>query len=152
MNRREVLTGTVAVVVAAAAPSVTVEASELLELNPASVARVVEATRELWRVFRVSEYEWYVARNGFEALAAAARDGGCQEAPLDPAALLADLERDGLADEMPWELNDEALDRFRFVDVDEEERPEAERSFRAELERRIVAGLAAPELFAATDW
>ena len=136
MNRRDVLIGTAAAVVAAAAPATAV---------PAAAP---------WRVFRVSEYEWYVARSAFEALQAAAADWGCQDAWADLGALLEDLEKEGLTDEEPEDVGDAGLDRLHFVDVDEDERTleGSRRTFRAELERRIADGLDAPELFATTEW
>lgn len=136
MNRRQAIRGTVAAVVAAASPALAVRAAT----NPASP----------WRVFRVSEYEWYAARSPLEALAAAAADWGCKDAPAELGALLEDLEREGLADEAPEEAD---LDALRFTDVDENDCPVGSpRTFRDELAQRVAAGLDAPELFAAAEW
>lgn len=155
MNRREALTAIAAATVAAAAPamavqSITVKGAALGELFDAEAVRKVFEVVQPWRVFRVSEYEWYVARNAYEALAAAARDWGCEEIPLDPAALLADLEQHGLADAIPLELSAAELDGHSFVDEDGPR--DCRRPFREELALRVAGGLSAPELFAATDW
>lgn len=134
MNRRDVLSGTVAAAVAAAAPAM--------------------AVTDQWRVFRVSEYEWYVARSPLEALTAAAMDWGCKHCPAEIGALIADLELEGLTDEEPEDVGDAGLDGLVFVDVDEDDNPirSTRRTFRAELAQRIAAGLDAPELFAAAEW
>lgn len=132
MNRREALTAIAAATVAAASP-----AAALPDASP-------------WRVFRVSDYEWYVARSPLEALQAAAYDWGCKDCPAEIGALLADLELEGLADEEPEEVD---LDAHRFTDVDEHDRPIGEpRTFREELAQRVRNGLDAPELFAASEW
>lgn len=133
-NRRDVLAAaTVVAAVAAASP-----------------AAAVEAFASPWRVFRVSDYEWYVARSPLEALQAAAYDWGCKDCPADIGALLADLELEGLADEPPEAVD---LDALHFTDVDENDNPCGEpRTFREELAQRIAQGLDAPELFAASEW
>src|SRR5262245_12660810 len=138
MNRRQALTVIAAAGVAAAAPAVALP-------DP----RVI-VNGSPWRVYRVSDYEWYAARSALEALQCAAGDWGCKDAAAELGALLEDLEREGLADSEPEEAD---LDALRFTDVDENDEPCGEpRTFLEELAQRIAAGLDEPELFAAAEW
>jgi hypothetical protein len=153
MNRREALTATAAVIVAAASPAAAVPDPDVV-LSPKNMASLVKATREYfaspWRVFRVSDYEWYVARSPLEALMAAAVDWGCRDVPAELGALLEDLEREGLGDAEPEEAD---LDELHFADVDENDNVIGPpRTFREELAQRVAAGLDEPELFAAAEW
>jgi hypothetical protein len=135
MKRREALTAIAAAVVAAAAPAAVLP-------DPALASP--------WRVFRVSDYEWYVARSPLEALMCAAGDWGCPDVPAELGGLLEDLEREGLADSEPEEVD---LDALRFTDVDEHDNPcGSPRTFREELAQRVALGLDEPELFAAAEW
>jgi hypothetical protein len=90
-----------------------------------------------WRIFQLDDYYWWVARTLEEA---------CRTAKAE-----VDFGDDDLADAR--ELEDEELGRLKFVDSDEDGNPEGEhRSFRQELARRVSSGLAAPELFACSEY
>lgn len=92
-----------------------------------------------WRVFRMNDCEWWVARTLAEAKAHYLEYTGCsEEEAFDDA----------------HELDDESLDRLHYIDVDESERPikKSRRTFRAELAQRVSAGLSKPELFACTEY
>lgn len=142
MNRREVLAAAGAVAVAATVPSITT--------TPAAP----------WRVFRVSEVEWFVARSPEEALRCAAANWGCSAVPLDLEALVADLEHDGLVEGMPEDIGEAGLDQLKMTQTnadgdlleDEDGAPLPPITFREELERMVARGLDAPAPFAAAEW
>lgn len=90
-----------------------------------------------WLIFLVSESEWFVARTLDEAKRAAAREWGWAEWTLEDPEMFQDA----------GELPDSALDVLQYVDGES-----PPRSFRAELARRIAAGLAAPEPFATENY
>jgi hypothetical protein len=92
-----------------------------------------------WRVFRMNDCEWWVARTLAEAMGQYLIQTGI------PAAEAFDGER---------ELTDEEMDRLHYIDIDENERPvkESRRTFRDELAQRVSAGLSMPELFACTEY
>jgi hypothetical protein len=96
-----------------------------------------------WRVFRLNDCDWWVARTLDEAKEDAARTWGFR--------YVEDAEN---VFEEPQELDDATLDRLHFIDTDERERPvkTSRRTFRAELAQRVAAGLSKPELFACTEY
>lgn len=91
-----------------------------------------------WRVFQMSECDWWVARSAAEAQADYQQQTGVE------------------ADELYGfhELSDAEMERLQFIDSDEDERPTGgKRSFAAELARRVADDrLSAPEMFATTEW
>ena len=101
-----------------------------------------------WHVYRMNDYEWWLARTLEEAKADAAR---CWGYTLEQA------EAEEMFDE-PHELDAGELDRLTFVD--DTQLPEGalvRRSFREELEMRVASlrekgGEMRPERFAVTDW
>lgn len=98
-----------------------------------------------WKVFQVTEYEWFVARSRDEAIAAACSLWGCSSPEQAVEEEMLDL------DEV-LELDAEAMDALRFTDTDEDENAIGEpRSFREELRRRVEAGLSEGELFAMSE-
>lgn len=93
-----------------------------------------------WRVFRLTDYEWWVARTLDEAKEDAAREWGYS---------VEQAERDEIFDD-PEELSDEqmALLTFREDMYD----PKSERrTFSAQLSRLIQLGIDKPGLFACTE-
>lgn len=99
-----------------------------------------------WKVYRVTDYEWYVARTRDEAIATACSDWGCKS--VDEAVSKDMLELDDV-----HELDDESLRELKYTDTDENDEPVGRaRSFRTELARRVAAGLKEAELFAASEW
>ena len=90
-----------------------------------------------WRVFQLTDYEWWIARTMQEAKDDAARAWGFAGAH-DPEAA------EQLED--AYELSDQSLDTLIFEDDDQD--PPVRRTFRAEIAHRVAAGLSAPELFA----
>lgn len=131
MNRREAIAGALAVASVGALPP-----------------GVAAAAAGPFRVFRLNEYECYMARSLEEALAAAAADWFGAATPLT----LEEAEANGLVDD-PGELTDEELDTLRFCDCDERGRPPPESTwpFREELARRAAMD-PTPQLFACTEW
>lgn len=89
-----------------------------------------------WRVFWLTDCEWWVARTLAEAIEDYTRVTG---APVE---------------EDAHELTDDEMDRLYFIDQDEHERPikSSRRPFRVELAQRVAAGLSKPELFARTEY
>ena len=84
------------------------------------------------RVFRLNDYEWWMAPTLEEAIA--------------KAMAVFSLRADEVADDGARELTDEELDRFIFVDDNDNRR-----TFREELERRVAAGDEA-DFFASTEY
>jgi hypothetical protein len=92
-----------------------------------------------WRIYRLNDCEWWVART-------------LQEAKEDYQYTIGPM-TDEDAFEDPAEISEANYDNLRFTDVDEGERPTGiTMSFREELIRRIAAGLSSPEMFAATEY
>ncbi len=100
-----------------------------------------------WRVFKMDDYDWWLARTLQEARQSYQHETGVDDDAIKDAR----------------ELTDEELDRLTFVDMDEGERPviESRRSFREELRQRIELrehlkaehGIEPqPELFASTEY
>lgn len=83
------------------------------------------------KVFRINEYEWYMAPDLETAIATAMKDSG--------------LSRDEAVDE-PYELSDADLDRLVFACDDG-----THCTFRYELNRRLVAD-PRPQAFASTEY
>lgn len=92
-----------------------------------------------WRVFRINDCEWWVARTLDEAKSDYLRQTGCSEEE---------------AFDDPHELDEATMDRLHFIDQDENERPlkDSRRPFRTELAQRVAAGLSKPEMFACTEY
>jgi len=90
-----------------------------------------------WRVFKLTDCEWWVARTMAEAIEDYTRVTG------EP------VEKDDA-----HELTDADMDRLQFVDTDEGDLPirGPRRSFSEELARRVAEGLHRPELFACTEY
>jgi hypothetical protein len=88
-----------------------------------------------WKVFRVSDVDWWLARSFDEAVADYEKQGGDWE-PGDVRA-----------------LTDDEMDKLRYHDSSENgDAPIGRgRTFRRELANRVAAGLSAPELFATTE-
>jgi hypothetical protein len=86
-----------------------------------------------WRVFRLNECEWYMARTLEEAIAEYRSVMGLAEHEV-----ASYLDR-------PRELTDQELDRLQFCDY--EQSPPTRRSFREELAARAPA----PQFFASTE-
>lgn len=92
-----------------------------------------------WRVWQMSDDEYYLARTFEEARNASATDWGYATEDQEFLDMIADAH----------ELSDLQLDSHRYVDHDHP----SDRivTFRQELERRIAGGIQAPELFAMSD-
>ena len=91
-----------------------------------------------WRIFRMDDCDWWVARTLQEAKASYQHETGVDDESIEDAS----------------ELTDEELDRLRFVDTNEAGHPikDSRCTFREELARRVSAGLSKPELFACTEY
>jgi hypothetical protein len=92
-----------------------------------------------WRVYRLNDCEWWIARSLEEA-----RSSYTQTTGVDGEHAF-DSEN---------ELTDAQLESLFFVDRDDNDVPlkKSRRTFLEELRRRVAAGLAAPELFASTEY
>lgn len=90
-----------------------------------------------WRVFKVTDCEWWVARTLAEAIEDYTRTTG---EPVEP--------------DDAHELSDADMERLHYVDTDDSERvlKDTRRPFREELAQRVAAGLSKPELFACTEY
>lgn len=91
-----------------------------------------------WRVFRMDDCDWWVARSLEEAKASYQHQTGVDDESIEDAR----------------ELTEQEMDKLHFVDVDDRERPvkKSRRTFRVELAQRVGAGLSKPELFACTEY
>lgn len=91
-----------------------------------------------WRVYRMDEYDWWVARSLDEAKASYKHRTGVDDECIEDAR----------------ELTDDELDTLHFIDTDADERPikKSQRTFREELAQRVAAGLSKPEMFASTEY
>lgn len=98
-----------------------------------------------WRVFRMNDVDWWMARTLEEARASYKRETGDDET------------------EDACELTDEEMDRLMFHETDENERPtkKGRRTFREELRQRVelMESLRVehgveprPDLFACTEY
>lgn len=107
---------------------------------------------ETWKVYQLNDCEWFVARSLDEAKAAGAELWG-----YDGPDAVAKAEADGMFGEEkygdePSELTEAEMDRMRFSDSDENDRPTGKsRTFREELANRVRDGLKKPEYFAGTE-
>jgi hypothetical protein len=94
-----------------------------------------------WRVFKVNDCDWYIARTLEEAIATWVRDTGWNDC-------------DDFEDAR--ELSEAELDRLKFIEDRELPREDwVRRTFREELDRRSASG--APEdrkpgMFASTEY
>lgn len=93
-----------------------------------------------WRVYRMNDYEWWVARTLDEAKADAAKQWGYS---------VEDAERDEMYDD-PDELTDAEMEHLKFRE-DMFDPLSPTRSFREELDRMIADGLSEPGFFAGTE-
>jgi hypothetical protein len=126
VNRRDVLVGAAA--------------STLVAVLPIAAT----AAPDVWHVYRITDYEWYMGRTLAEAEAAAFADWG-----TDRAGAIAEY---GYEPEDAYELDADAMERHRMIDSDEYENATGDSyPFRIALKRRIAEGPRA-ELFACTDW
>lgn len=91
-----------------------------------------------WRVYRMDDCDWWVARTLEEAKASYKHETGIDDEHMEDAC----------------ELTDDEMQRLHFVDTDEADRPvkESRHTFAVELARRVSAGLSKPELFASTEY
>jgi hypothetical protein len=93
-----------------------------------------------WRVFQLSDYEWWIARTLEEAIADSMKESGCGPEGYEDAA----------------EVSDEAMDRLKFIENPELPREDwVRRTFREELARRAASDEPCdrkPGLFASTEW
>ena len=100
-----------------------------------------------WRVFKMDDCDWWMARTLEEARESYKHETGVDDEAIEDAR----------------ELTDAELDKLTFVDTDERERPlrKSRRSFREELRQRVEFhqrlkaeyGIEPrPELFASTEY
>lgn len=100
-----------------------------------------------WRVFKMDDCDWWMARTLDEARTSYKHETGVDDEMIEDAR----------------ELTDEEMDKLTFVDVDENERPDSKtrRTFREELRQRVELherlraehGIEPkPELFACTEY
>lgn len=107
-----------------------------------------ETEERPWKIFMVNDCDWWVARDAHEAFEAAIAwhieqsIGGTREQILEEYSVFPE---DEIA-EVEWSQ------MFRKTYVDESGSEVVRRSFREELDRRVAAGLSAPELFASTEF
>ena len=95
-------------------------------------------------IVAVNDCELWIGESVEACVAAAAKEYGHDDSN-DPS----DMEQYKDA----YALNDEQLDRLRYVDADENEQPTGEtRTFREQLAREVAEGGEFPRLFAATDY
>lgn len=89
-----------------------------------------------WRVFRMNDVDWWLART-------------LAEAKADYTHQVGDEDLEGAR-----ELTDAELDRLHYVDTAEDERPlrATRRPFREELRRRVAKGITKPGMFACTEY
>ncbi|HSC06124.1 MAG TPA: hypothetical protein VLD59_04800 [Steroidobacteraceae bacterium] len=85
------------------------------------------------KVFRMDDMEWWAGESLAACVAEGRRQCGDDCYPDDPSE--------------QHELSDEAMQRLKFMDEDG-----STRTFAEELARRIAAGEAFPQQFAAEDW
>lgn len=88
----------------------------------------------MMKVFKLNDYEFFMAETLEQAIAECAKDYGMPE--------------DELTDN-PFELSDKDLDEYIFKD-DINDANSSQRTFKEELQRRIAAG-SGPQVFAVTE-
>ncbi len=95
------------------------------------------------KIWSVNDVEWWIGAGTAETILAAYMDAtGCTHE-----------EATGDADELPIELLGDDLDRLKFTDTDEDERPTGQvRTFREQLAIETAGGVATPRLFACTEF
>jgi hypothetical protein len=92
-----------------------------------------------WRIFKLNDCDWWIARSIDEAKASFQKE--CGPMPDDEA-----------FDE-PCELTDADMDTLKIAESDENERRTGKfLTFREYLIERIGDGLDSPEMFASTEW
>lgn len=104
------------------------------------------AAAPAWRVFRMNDYEWWMAHSKEEVLQAYVEAQACS---------LEDCKQYGLIEpDEVVELTEAELDRLIFTDDEcSRDDPTRKRSFRLELHRRIrVDQPQFPEMFATTEF
>lgn len=84
------------------------------------------------KVYEVSEYDWVMATNPEEARRCASMRMGADDCLYD----VAEIDP----------LSPEKMQRFTYHDGD------GERTFQAELERRLSLGIVEAEFFASSEW
>ncbi len=94
------------------------------------------------KIFECGELEWFAAASAEDALKAMVEEWGGSDSTAQ------DMRDEYLDGEDPIELSDAGLDAMTYFDTDENGDPMSRRSFRAELDRRIAAGVEFPEHFA----
>ncbi|MBB4126269.1 hypothetical protein GGR77_001559 [Xanthomonas translucens] len=86
------------------------------------------------KIFQIDDMEWWVGADAESVLAAVKEETGMDDEDLE------DFQ----------EVNEDDLDRLKFQDSDEEERPIGEpRTFREQLVIEVAAGGKFPRMFAA---
>lgn len=95
------------------------------------------------RVWKINDCEWWAGEGDAEAiLAAYMNETGCSREDAV-----------GGDTELPELVTDAELDTLLFTDTDEDENAVGEpRTWRAELERMVAAGVRFPILFASTEY
>jgi hypothetical protein len=108
-------------------------------------AAIAPEAAPVWRVYRMNDYEWWIAMSKDDVIRSYSEVQGCS---------VADLKSYDLLDpDQVRELTEAELDRLVFVDDDcSREDPTRKRSFRAELERVLrVERPEFPQFFATTE-
>lgn len=93
-----------------------------------------------WRVYRLTDYEWWVARTLEEAKEDAAKQWGYTVDEAEEDEMFCD----------PEELSDAEMERLKFRE-DMLDPLSPVRTFREELDRMIAEGLSEPGFFAGTE-
>ena len=104
---------------------------------PADAVRFAGDPAPRIRVYRMDDNEWWAGASLADCVAEGQRQCGV-ECYSDP-------------DEQ-YELTDEQMQRLVFIDESDGAEPPVKRTFAEELARRIAAGEAFPQQFAAEDW
>jgi hypothetical protein len=95
-----------------------------------------------WKVYRMNDWYWYVARSPGEALETLRKRSGYKT--------VEEMRRDGLIDAEPHELSDYEMDTMRLHSTDN--RIGAAITFRKQLENMYLDGENMPGLFTATEF
>lgn len=105
---------------------------------PADAVRFAGAPAPRIRVYRMDDNEWWAGESLVDCVAEGRRQCGDECYPDDPSE--------------QYELSDEQMQRLVFIDESDGAEPPVRRTFAEELARRIAAGEAFPQQFAAEDW
>lgn len=103
---------------------------ELIALDPGALPLSAMADPLPWRVYRLNDCDWWVARTLDEAIADYRRECGVD-----------------VCIEGEHELTEQELDRLMYCDEDCKKRI----PFRQALKNMVDAGLSKPEMFASTE-